>query len=113
MDMNVESYSFGEITINDTSYKNDVIIYPGSVKDNWWRKEGHLLHLEDLAEVLEYDPDRLIIGTGAYGVMKVPENVKRKLKEQGIEVEVFKTGKACEKFNQSRGKTVAVLHLTC
>ena len=69
----IESYKFGEIVIDGTTYTSDVIIYPDNVNDKWWRKEGHLLQKDDLTDVIRYEPDIIIVGTGEPGLMKVPD----------------------------------------
>lgn len=112
--MRIESYNFGRIRVNNTEYTSDVIIFPDRVLHTWWRKEGHLLHMEDLTEVLRYSPDTLIIGTGYSGVMRVPEDLVKKLQSMGIQVVVQKTTEAVETYNSSESiKKVAALHLTC
>ena len=112
----IESYRFGKIVINGKSYSSDVIIIGDHVKSNWWRREGHRLHIEDLEEVTSRDVEVLVVGTGYFGLMKVPEDVKRFLAEKGIEVIVQKTADACKTFNKlkdSGKKVAAALHLTC
>jgi hypothetical protein len=112
----VESYKFGQITVNGKSYSSDVIIFPDRVKDHWWRKEGHRLRIEELKEVLEAKPDMLVIGTGYYGLMKVPAEVKQHIEKKRIKVVVQPTKEAYETFNQlikSGKKVVAAFHLTC
>lgn len=114
--MRIDKYSFGKIIINGVEYARDVIIFPERVRSNWWRREGHRLHIEDLEEVIEYNPEILIIGTGAYGAMKVPESVIKELEKKGIHVIVANTREACDKYNEliEKGKkVVAALHLTC
>ncbi len=111
----IEHYSFGRIIVNGKEYTRDLIIYPEKIHPNWWRKEGHKLHIEDIKEVLEYRPEILIVGTGYSGLMKVPKEVKEKIEEIGIKLIVQKTKEACETYNQlhKEHKTVAALHLTC
>jgi len=112
----IESYRFGKIVINGKSYSSDVIIIGDYVKANWWRKEGHRLHIEDLEEVTSRGVEVLVVGTGYFGLMKVPEDVKRFLAEKGIEVIVQKTADACKTFNKLKGSgknVAAALHLTC
>jgi hypothetical protein len=113
--MKIDSYSFGRIVINGKTYTSDVIIYPGRVDASWWRKEGHLLRLADLAEALMAKPDILVIGSGHDGVMRVPKDTIDRIAAQGIEVKVERTSKAVEVYNDLQGaKTViAALHLTC
>jgi hypothetical protein len=111
----INSYSFGSIEVNGRTYKNDLIIFPERVMSNWWRKEGHMLNLEDLEEVIEERPEVLIIGTGHNGAMQVPEEVVGDLKRQGIEVIVENTRKAYKTYNDmsAKRKCAAALHLTC
>lgn len=113
--MTIEHYSFGRITINGKTYTRDLIIFPDRINPSWWRKEGHLLQLEDLEEVIKERPELLIIGTGYYGVMRVPEELLKILSAKGIEVIVKKTAEAVEIYNKgyTSMKTVACLHLTC
>jgi len=112
----IESYDFGRIVINGRSYTSDLIVFPSHVKDNWWRKEGHRLSVDDLEEVFKATPEVLVVGTGYYGLMKVPEEVKEHLAKKGIKLIVKQTIEACETFNdflRSGKKVVAALHLTC
>ncbi len=113
--MRVDQYSFGSITISGTTYTADVIIYPGRIDSAWWRREGHYLQKADLTDIVAAKPDLLIIGTGAHGVMSVPESTLRFLEEQGIGVAVRKTADAVALLNsQPEGSNViAALHLTC
>jgi hypothetical protein len=113
--MVIEHYSFGSITIDGRTYTSDVIIYPGRVDSSWWRREGHNLQIADLTGVIKAKPDILIIGTGAYGVMKVPKETILHCESKNIEVHVEETDRAVELFNQlQKDKTViAALHLTC
>jgi len=113
--MRIEHYSFGKITIDGKVYTSDVIIYPDRVDASWWRKEGHYLQKADLADIVAAKPELLIVGTGAHGVMAVPEGTISFLESHNISVLVEKTDKAVELFNnQPQGKKViAALHLTC
>lgn len=111
----IDSYSFGTIVINGKKYSSDVIIYPSRIDSKWWRREGHSLYLEDIEEILRQDPDILIIGTGAYGAMNVPEKVREKIRELGIELIIDKTPSAVKTYNEliSSKEIIAALHLTC
>ncbi len=111
----VEHYTFGKIKIDGKTYTSDVIIYTERVDASWWRKEGHNLQIEDLTGVVRAGLAVLIIGTGSFGVMKVPKETVSHLEAEGIMVYVERTGKAVELFNElQKNKTViAALHLTC
>ena len=96
----IDSYQFGEIVINGRQYSSDVIIFPGRVRDNWWRKRGHQLCLDDIAEVLTENPEVLVVGIGDPGLMKVLPEVPPAVEAQGIELIVETSEKACHTYNQ-------------
>lgn len=111
----IESYGFGRITINGKQYTSDVIIFPDHVLEGWWRKEGHKLSIEDLKDVLEAKPEVLVVGTGYYGFMKVPSEVKEYLTSKKIELIVQGTKEAYKSYNRiaSTKRVIAAFHLTC
>ena len=112
--MKITHYSFGTITIDGKTYSSDVIIYPDSVNASWWRKEGHSVQTDDLKEIVKSDVSVLIIGTGYYGVLKVPDSTCNYLKSKGIEVHVCVTGEAVRLHNRlSQKKQATALHLSC
>ncbi len=114
--MKIDKYNFGSITINGKEYTKDVIIFPDNIFCPWWREEGHSLSLRDLKNVVELHPSLLIVGTGAYGVMKVPEKTIKELKEIKIKVIIAKTGEAVKLYNEKHKEEksiIACLHLTC
>jgi len=111
----IDSYRFKKIVIDGQAYKKDVIIHPREgVIDPWWRDASHNVLVEDLTEYISDFPQKLIIGIGKYGMMKVPEETKVWLTEHNVELTMTKTDKACEIYNQSdKMITGAALHLTC
>lgn len=114
--MKIDSYSFGHIEINGKAFTSDVIIFRDRVDSSWWRKEGHSLQPEDIADVLNAKPDILIIGTGYFGMMTVPKSTLDHITSSGIEVRVSRTAKAAEPYNSLQGKkntVIAAFHITC
>ncbi|MFC1862130.1 Mth938-like domain-containing protein [Chloroflexota bacterium] len=111
----IDSYHFGEIVINGKKYSSDVIIFPDRIRDNWFRKTGHQLCLEDITEVITENPEVLIVGTGASGLMKLLPEVEQVALAQGIKIIAESTDKACNTYNQLNRsqRVVAALHLTC
>jgi len=111
----IESYDFGQITIDGRRFTRDLIIFPDRVRDGWWRREGHQLSMHDLKEVVEAKPEVLVIGTGYNGYMDVPSDVRDFFASKEIELVVEKTSEACETYNRlaKSKRAVAALHLTC
>ncbi len=111
----VDSYQFGRIVVSGKQYTSDVIIFPDRVRDSWWRKSGHQLCLEDIAEVIAAKPEVLVVGTGASGLMRVLPEVQSAAEAQGIKLITEVSDKACRTYNQlcHSQKVVVALHLTC
>jgi len=114
--MHIDYYTFGQIAVDGRDFQSDLIIFPDRVQENWRRLTGHRLDREDLQTVLADKPDLLLIGTGCYGRMKVPEETLSTLPHAGISVRLAKTGDAVSEFNRLQreyARIVAALHLTC
>lgn len=111
----IDSYQFGQTSVDGRQYTSDVIIFPHRVKDNWWRRNGHQLCLDDIAEIMAENPGVLIVGTGASGLVEVLPEVKQVADARGIELIVETTDKACHTYNRlcRSQRVVAALHLTC
>jgi hypothetical protein len=110
----IEHYEFGRVTVDGAEETRDVIVLPGRVVRNWRRRDGHSLVLEDLADVIDELPERLVVGTGAHDRVK-PESVALdQLRARGIEVEVLPTPEAVARYaTLDPRRTAAALHLTC
>ena len=110
-------YSFGKIVVGEETYRKDIIILPdGHVEYPWWRRKGHGLAIDDLAVVLEANPSALVVGTGVFGVMSVPEHIAAFLAEKGIELVALPTKQAVREFNSridNDERVAGALHLTC
>ena len=85
----IEGYRFGHVVVDGEEHTRDVIVLPNRVVANWWRKDGHSLVLEDLDEVLEELPDRLVVGTGHDQRMRPDPAALEELRRHGIEVEAI------------------------
>lgn len=113
--MKITNYKFGKIEIDGNKYTNDLIIFPHNIKTNWWRAKGHFLQVQDLEDVFELQPKKLIVGKGYYGLMKISDKVKAKAGDLGVKLVAEKSKKACKLFNEEKNKDnlVFAIHLTC
>ncbi len=110
----IEDYAFGRVLVDGEEHLRDLIVLPHRVVRGWWRREGHGLVLEDLEDVLEELPERLVIGTGADGRLRPDPLALEALRKRGIEVDAVPTGEAVRLFAQlDPSRTAAALHLTC
>jgi hypothetical protein len=110
----IEGYHFGHLLVDGEEQTRDVIVLPDRVFPNWWRADGHRLVLADLDDVLEELPERLIVGTGAYGQMRPEPETLAQLRQRGVEVEALPTEEAVRRYGELDSRhTAAALHLTC
>ena len=112
----IEDYGFGSMTILGEKHRNDLKIIDKEVVGNWWRKEGHAIYAEDIDDILYSPAEILVVGTGAYGGMKLTEEATRAIKGRGIQLVAVPTKEAVTIFNtlHGQGKRVAgAFHLTC
>ena len=79
--MIIESYSFGEMKVNDNIYTSDIIIFPEIINPSWWRKEGHYLQMTDVSEIIDKKPERFTLHadfkfSGSLGIIKKKCKIK-------------------------------------
>ena len=112
----ITHFSFGKIVVNGKTYTNDIKIVCGQVIADWWRKSGHRVEVEDIADILESGPDTLIIGKGSPGLMKTSQHLRASLVAHNIVLVEKKTTRAIEVFNKlfEEGQAVAAgFHISC
>lgn len=117
--MNLKFIRFGEIEIDGVTYNKDVVIERGQVRrrDNepsksYKAKFGHTPL--SIQENIPWDCQRLVIGTGALGLLPIMPEVQQQAAEKGVEVVLITTPEACRLLSEADpDKTNAILHVTC
>ena len=110
----LENYSFGRLTVDGREHTRDLIVLPDRVVPDWWRRDGHSLAMEDLDEVLDELPERLVLGVGAHGRLRPDDAVIAELERRGVQVECLPTDGAVRRYRElDERRTAAALHLTC
>ena len=113
----IQSTTFGTMTIDGRTFHSDLIIFPdGRVQDNWWRRRGHVLAVDDILTLADTSPDVIVAGTGTSGRMRPDPGLQPFLNERGIELIAEVNFRAVEIFNQKIAagmKTGGCFHLTC
>lgn len=112
--MKLRNYHFGRIEVDGVLHTEDLLVAPREVRE-WRRREGHVVHPEDLEGALAFSPELLVVGTGFSGLLRVTKEAERHLAQCKVELITARTGEAVEAYNDlSHAKTVcALLHLTC
>lgn len=112
--VSIEHYSFGRMVVDGQEHRRDLIVMPDRVLPDWWRSDGHSLALEDLEEVIDELPERLVLGCGADGCLRPDPAVIEALRRRGIEVEAMPTAEAVKRYGElDPARTAGAFHLTC
>ena len=110
-------YDFGRMLMDGENHTQDVIVQGDRVEGSWWHKEGHNPAPDDLGSMWETRPDVLVVGTGSYGNMRVPEETREFASSLGIELRSAPTTEVVGDFNDLASdpsrKAAAAFHLTC
>jgi hypothetical protein len=113
----IESYSPGRAVVDGVERNRDLIVLPDRVLDNWWRRDGHSLVIEDLADVIDELPPKLILGCGYANRLEPDPAVIEALAKRGVKVEPLPTDEAVARFEELEARdpaaVAAALHLTC
>jgi hypothetical protein len=113
--MKIEEFKFGAFRIDGRQYLDDIKIFNNKVK-YWQTREGHLLKLEDIKDLIESKPEIIIIGTGASGALQISAEIKDEIMNKRIALFIEKTEDACKRFNElilKDKRVAAILHATC
>jgi hypothetical protein len=111
----IDRFCFGIITIAGADFQEDLALFEDRVIPHWHRSESHLLQLADVAGLLAYEPEALILGRGTQQGLKLSPELLAHTRAAGIELLAFDTRTACQTYNHLLGKRriAGAFHLTC
>jgi len=111
----IEEFKIGIFRINGKDYYDDIKILGDHVK-SWPDRERHTVKLNNLKDILIFNPELLIVGIGATGLLEVPKEIQDQLRQRNIKLIVQKTPEACQSYNKAlleKKKVAALIHATC
>ncbi len=118
--MKIDGTEFGSITIDGETYPHDVLIrLSGKVKKRkkkLSKKEygtSHIVSLDEADFVYEEGSSLLIVGTGQNGNLRLSPEAAEFFNRKGCAVVAVPTPRAIVVFNQAKGDTIALFHVTC
>ncbi len=111
----VDSYVFGLIIIDGSTYTRDIIILPDRVISDWRRLHGHTLIPEDIRPIFDASPEILVVGTGSLDRLKISDAIIQETKKSGMQLITLPTEKAWQVYNAKKDEksVAAAFHLTC
>ena len=120
MNPKIDDTSFGSITIGGTVYTQDVIVrYTGevvqrgrSLSDSAYNA-AYALTLAEAKRIYEKGAQRLIIGTGQFGLIDLSKEAAEYFSRQGCKAELLPTPKAAEAWNGATGAVIGLFPTAC
>jgi hypothetical protein len=116
----IDKTKFGSITIEGHKYAHDVLIRLGGQVKKRKKKlskqvygTSHVLSLAEAEYLYEQGAERLIFGTGQYDTAGLSDEAADFFKDKGIKVKLFPTPKAIQAWNEAKGATLGLFHVTC
>ncbi len=120
MEPKIDTTEFGSITIEGKRYENDVNIrLKGDIKKRKKKLSkaiygtSHIISLDEAKHVYEKGAEKMIIGSGQDGMVRLSDEAKDYFKNKGCKVKLSPTPEAIKKWNSSKGKVVGLFHVTC
>lgn len=116
----ISSTSFGSITIRGKNLEYDILIrLDGKVEKR--RKKlskkvygtSHKVSLAEAKYIYENGAKKLIMGTGQTGYVELSKKAKKFFKEKDVKTKLLPTPEAVKLWNKSKGKCIAMFHVTC
>ncbi|HXH03308.1 MAG TPA: Mth938-like domain-containing protein [Candidatus Competibacteraceae bacterium] len=93
----IRAYATGSVTVSDRVLTRSAVITPDGIHD-WAPQTFAELSEEHFADLLELNPEIVLLGTGARQRFPHP-SLTRALLARGIGVEVMDTAAACRTYN--------------
>ena len=101
-------YGPGYVVVNNKKYENSMITMPDKIIEDWQAPTVEKLSKEHFELLIPYEPEIILLGTGA--TLRFPSPlVTKDLLESKIGVEVMDTNAACRTYNilMAEGRNVA------
>lgn len=120
MQPHIQKTKFGSITVDKEKLDHDIVIHlSGKVKKRKKKLSkkqygnSHTVSLAEAEHIFDDGAERLIIGSGQYGNVKLSEEAEHFFKENACSVDLHSTPEAIQVWNESEGKTIGMFHVTC
>jgi hypothetical protein len=120
MNPQIDKTSFGYITIDGTTYEHDILIRLNGKIEKRKKKlskkyydTSHIISLEEAKYIYDEGADKLIIGSGQTGMVRLSDEAAELFNNNNCRIEISTTNKAAEIWNDEKGSVIAMFHITC
>lgn len=120
MEPRIDGTTFGSITVGGETLKHDIVIrLSGRVKKRKKKLSkkvygtSHTISLEEAKHISQKGAERLIAGTGQFGLVELSEEAAAYFEKKGYSVDLFPTKMAIDAWNRADGAVIGLFHITC
>ncbi len=120
MKPSIHGTKFGSISIEGEIFRHDVLIRRnGRIRKRKKRLSkavygtSHTISLEEAKHVYQKGADKVVIGTGQYGLVTLSDEAADYFKGRECEVICLPTPKAIRTWNEAVGAIIGLFHVTC
>ena len=117
--MKIEEYSFGTIRINGNVYSKDLWLINCKIdkRDKSIAKDkfgtSHKICVKELKKIVTKKTKKVIIGSGASGLVTLTEKALKFLDDRDIKLEIYRTSDPFLKKIEICEDDSGIIHLTC
>ena len=116
----ISNTGFGYITIEGSRIEHDILIrLSGEIKKRKKKLSkavygtSHIISMEEAKHIYQYGAERLIIGSGQEGMVRLSEEAVDYFKKKKCKVNLCPTPKAMEYWNNAKNSVIGLFHITC
>ena len=116
----IDGTTFGSITIEGKVLEQDVIIRRGGKVKKRKKKlskavygTSHTISLAEAEHVFQEGADRLIVGTGQFGLVELSDKATAYFEDRDCQVDLIPTQQAINAWNKAEGSVIGLFHVTC
>jgi hypothetical protein len=117
--LSIASFCWGQVVDSSGRTFRDARLFPGGVEEWDWRKTGTRhdpgIQIADLADLIETEPDVVILSRGVDLVLQVPQATIDFARGRVATVLVLQSEQAVAEYNRRivNERVVALVHSTC
>jgi hypothetical protein len=116
----IDKTKFGSITVTGEKYEHDILIRLNGKVEKRKKKlskeifgTSHTISLAEAEYVYEDGAKRLVIGTGQTGLVNLSAEADAYFRQKECTVELLPTPEAILYWNEAKGATIGLFHVTC
>jgi hypothetical protein len=116
----IDATQFGSITIDGHRIDHDVVVRLDGTVEKRKKKlskrvygTSHRISLAEAKHVFEEGARLLIIGTGQHGLVRLDDQARAFLSQQGCDILPMPTPRAILVWNHAHGAVIGLFHVTC